>query len=130
MFVKLTNSGGHRYVQLVESFRDEQGRPRQRTVATLGRADRFAEVDKLIDGLRRAPGRDAISAPQVEFESARALGHVWALSELWRQLDLYALGPVLRRSRSELDALALVRAMVFNRLCDPRSRKDRERSAL
>lgn len=122
MFVKLTNSGGHRYVQLVESFRDEQGRPRQRTVATLGRADRFAEVDKLIDGLRRATGRDAVSAPQVEFESARALGHVWALSELWRQLDLDDLGLVLRRSRSELDALALVRAMVFNRLCDPRSK--------
>lgn len=123
MLIKLTNSGGHRYGQLVESFRDEQGRPRQHTVANLGRADRSAEVDKLIDGLRRATGRDAVSAPQVEFESARALGHVWALSELWRQLDLDALVPVLRRSPSELDALSLVRAMVFNRLRDPRSKR-------
>jgi hypothetical protein len=39
MFTKLTRSGGHTYVQLVESFRDETGRPRQRTVSTLGRLD-------------------------------------------------------------------------------------------
>lgn len=122
MFVKLTSSGGHRYVQLVESFRDEEGRPRQRTVATLGRADRFEQVDKLIDGLRRATGRDPLAAPAVQFESALALGHVWALSELWRQLGLDALGSVMRRARSQVDALALVRAMVFNRLCDPRSK--------
>ena len=29
------------YAQLVESFRDELGRPRQRTLATLGRIDAF-----------------------------------------------------------------------------------------
>jgi hypothetical protein len=39
MFTKLTRSGGHTYVQLVESFRDETGRPRQRTISTLGRLD-------------------------------------------------------------------------------------------
>ena len=39
MFVKLTRSGGRAYAQLVESFRDETGKPRQRTVATIGRID-------------------------------------------------------------------------------------------
>ena len=39
MFVKLTRSGPRTYVQLVESFRDEAGKPRQRTLATLGRLD-------------------------------------------------------------------------------------------
>jgi hypothetical protein len=75
-------------------------------------------VNKLIDGLRRATSRDPVAAPAVQFKSALALGHVWALAELWRQLDLDALGPVMRRARSEVDALALVRAMVFNRLKD------------
>ena len=28
MFTKLTRSGGHTYVQLAESFRDDTGRPR------------------------------------------------------------------------------------------------------
>ena len=39
MFIKLTRSGGHTYAQLVESFRDEHGKPRQRTLATIGRVD-------------------------------------------------------------------------------------------
>ena len=39
MFVKLTRSGSRRYVQLVESYRDESGKPRQRTIATVGRLD-------------------------------------------------------------------------------------------
>ena len=32
MHVKLTTSGGRRYVQLVESYRDEAGRVKKRTV--------------------------------------------------------------------------------------------------
>ena len=36
MFIKVTQSGNRRYAQLVESFRNEQGKPRQRTVCTLG----------------------------------------------------------------------------------------------
>ena len=34
MFIKLTRSGDRTYAQLVESFRDDTGRPRQRTLAT------------------------------------------------------------------------------------------------
>ena len=39
MFIKVTSSGPRRYVQLMESFRDEQGVSRQRVVATLGRLE-------------------------------------------------------------------------------------------
>jgi hypothetical protein len=86
MFTKLTRSGGHTYVQLVESFRDEQGKPRQRTVSTLGRLDEAGgQVDSLLKGLLRAKGLPANMAeqPQVSFESALALG-VWA-AEAFRQ---------------------------------------------
>jgi hypothetical protein len=31
MFLKPTKSGGHTYLQLVESYRNESGQPRQRT---------------------------------------------------------------------------------------------------
>ncbi|MBK8974272.1 MAG: hypothetical protein IPM37_24015 [Hahellaceae bacterium] len=34
MYIKITKSGPRRYVQLVEAYRDDQGNPRQRTVAT------------------------------------------------------------------------------------------------
>jgi transposase len=39
MYVKVTRSGPRRYVQLVESFRDEAGKVKQRTITTLGRLD-------------------------------------------------------------------------------------------
>ena len=95
MFTKLTKSGGHTYVQLVESFRDENGRPRQRTVSTLGRLDEVGgQVDALLKGLLRAKGMPAAMAepPQLAFESALALvmfghsinfGKNWALTP-WR----------------------------------------------
>ena len=52
MHVKLTTSGGRRYVQLVESYRDEAGRVKKRTVATLGRAEQVdGSLDAVINGL-------------------------------------------------------------------------------
>ena len=86
MFIKLTRAGGHTYAQLVESFRDEHGKPRQRTVATLGRVDENGgQVDALLNGLLRSKGRATATGatpPQLRFESALALGDVWALHEL------------------------------------------------
>lgn len=125
MFIKLTRSGGRTYAQLAESFRDEQGRPRQRTLATLGRIDdNGGQVDKLLAALLRARGRPAgdAAAPQVRFESALALGDVWALSELWRELGFDGLGAVFRRTRHTTPVEHALRAMVFNRLCDPDSK--------
>ena len=133
MFVKITHSGPRSYVQLVESFRDESGRVKKRTVATLGRLDQLAgELDSVIDGLSKVAGRPvrasadsthpAICAEALSFESARALGHVWALSELWKELGFSDLGRVFRRHRYTTDVEALIRVMVINRLCDPDSK--------
>ena len=61
MFVKVTTSGPRRYVQLVESYRDEAGRVKKRTVATLGRVDQLSgELDCVIDGLLKVSGREPV----------------------------------------------------------------------
>ena len=125
MFVKVTTSGGHRYARLVESFRNEDGQPRQRTVATLGRIDeRGGQLDALLGGLLRAKGRTAGDgdAPQVRFESALALGDVWALDALWHELGFDGLAAVFRRARFTNPVEHAIRVMVFNRLCDPDSK--------
>ena len=125
MFIKLTRSGPRTYAQLVESFRDEQGKPRQRTVATLGRIDeQGGQVDGLLDGLLRAKGRPAVAAgsPQVRFESALSLGDVWALDALWHELGFAGLNAVFRRARFTTAVEHAIRVMVFNRLCDPDSK--------
>jgi len=126
MFVKVTSSGGRRYVQLVESFRDDQGRVKKRTVATLGRLEQLKDgLDSTIEGLLKVAGRapsPSVNVPSATFESARALGDVWALNELWHALGFSALRKVFGRTRHSIDIEALLRIMVFNRLCDPDSK--------
>ena len=145
MFVKVTASGPRRYVQLVESYRDEAGRVKKRTVATLGRLEQLSgELDSVIEGLLKVVGRapgaaqlaaqlpapingvvgsaGAVATPSVSFDSARALGHVWTLTELWKELGFSDLRRVFRRTRHSIDVEALIRIMVLNRLCDPDSR--------
>ena len=125
MFIKVTRTGSRSYAQLVESFRDEQGRPRQRTLATLGRIDEAGgQVDALLTSLLRVKGRPAGLActPQVQFESALALGDVWALHQLWHELGFDRLHAVFRRSRYTTPVEQAIRVMVFNRLCDADSK--------
>ena len=125
MFIKLTRSGDRTYAQLVEAFRDEHGKPRQRVIATLGRVDEAGgQVEAILSKLLRARGRNPAeaSAPRVRFESALSLGDVWALDQLWRQLGFDSLAGVFRRARFKSPVEHALRVMVFNRLCDPDSK--------
>ena len=126
MFIKVTQSGNRRYAQLVESFRNDEGKPRQRTICTLGRLEAGGEVDTLIASLQRArglalaPGTAALDG--LRFTDSRHAGDIWALSELWRSLGFDDLATSWRRSKTEVDVLSCLRLMVFNRLCDPGSK--------
>ncbi|NDA00068.1 MAG: IS1634 family transposase, partial [Betaproteobacteria bacterium] len=125
--VKLTKSGPRSYVQLVEAYRDETGRPKQRTVATLGRLDQMGDsMRSMHDGLSRLLGLDVGQTAcngTASFESSRALGDIWALTQLWEGLGLHRLGAAFRQSsRHRVDLEALLRVMVFNRLCDADSK--------
>lgn len=77
MHVKLTTSGRRHYVQPVESYRDETGRVKKRTVATLGRAEQVdGSLDAVINGLLKITAREPMAAkppaPTVSFESGQA----------------------------------------------------------
>jgi transposase len=126
MFIKVTKSGPRRYVQLIEAYRDNEGRPKQRTVATLGRLDQLStELESVISGLMRVTGKTAalpLPEPVVTFESARDFGDVWALTELWNSLGFDRLRKIFHRTRHSIDVEALIRVMVLNRLCDPDSK--------
>lgn len=128
MFIKVTTSGGRRYAQLVESFRNESGQPRQRTLATLGRLEPGGDVDRLIQSLHRAQGREdagpgaCAAVHGLQFLESRSAGDVWALWQLWQSLGLEGLSLAWRGSKCEVDTLGCLRTMVFNRLCDPASK--------
>lgn len=99
MFVKVTRARGVHYAQLVESFRDDNGQPRQRNVMTLGHVDENGgQVERPLQSLLKARGLVRETAyPQVRFESALSPGDVWALDQLWRELGFDALAGVFRR---------------------------------
>lgn len=127
MFIKVTQSGNRRYAQLVESFRNTEGKPRQRTVCALGRLEAGGEVDTLIASLQRARGIAPASSSSsaldgLRFTDSRNAGDIWALSELWRSLGFDGLATAWRQSKTEVDVLSCLRLMVFNRLCDPGSK--------
>jgi hypothetical protein len=125
MFVKLARSRGHTYAQIVESFRDDNGQPRQRHLLTLGRVDENnGQVDKVLQALLKARGHGPVdtATPQLHFESALALGDVWALDQLWRELGFDCLAGVFRRARFSTAVEQAIRVMVFNRLCDADSK--------
>lgn len=132
MFVKITKSGPRRYVQLVEAYRDSDGRPKQRTVATLGRLDQPGSgLESIVSGLARVTGgappeteqpKEAAAPPTVKFDPTRSYGDVWALTELWHSLGFDALTRVFQSTKHEINVEALIRLMVINRLCDPESK--------
>jgi len=125
MYARITRTGGRQYLQLVESFRNDSGKVRKRVVANLGRLDQITpgQLDPLINGLDRAVGRAENTASEVIQEPGLGFGDVFALHELWRDLGFdKALTRALRSGRRKTVVEALVRAMVFNRLCDPASK--------
>ena len=125
MFVKLARSRGHTYAQIVESFRDANGQPGQRNLLTLGRIDENdGQVDKVLRALLKARGHGPTdtATPQVQFESALALGDVWALDQLWREIGFDCLAGVFRQARYTTQVEHAIRVMVFNRLCDADSK--------
>jgi len=126
MYTRITKSGPRQYLQLVEGFRDDKGKVKQRVVANLGRIDQLdaKDLEPLIHGLQRAVGRPEGMPAAPVFESAKTYGDVWALHQLWQELGLGdALRRALRSSRRQFDAEALIRAMVFNRLAEPGSKQ-------
>ena len=129
MFIKVTRRGPNHYVQLVEAYRDPTGKPKQRTLATLGRLDQLnTELNSVISGLQRVTGQTPtvpvapLMPPSLSFDAARDFGDVYTLTELWNILGFDGLRKVFRHTRHNIDVEALIRVMVFNRLCDPDSK--------
>ena len=126
MFIKITTSGPRKYVKIVESFRNEAGKPRQRVLATLGRLEHSREgaADAVINGLLKASNKADMreGTGDVEFASALSVGDVWLLNELWQSLGFTKVLRGILNGRRQYDVEQVLRVMVFNRLCNPESK--------
>ena len=56
MYIRTKKSGKNRYLQVIQSYRDEKGRPRQKVIGTLGKVE-DCENEGVIDSLMTSLAR-------------------------------------------------------------------------
>jgi Domain of unknown function (DUF4277)/Transposase DDE domain len=120
MFLKETTvrrgERSYTYVQLVEGYRDESGRVRQRVVANLGRKER----------LKRSGQAEQLAAAFARLDpplagTRREVGPLLLVRHFCERLGLAAAIDALvpARRRAELSLGEVVEALVASRLCSP-----------
>src|SRR3982751_3235165 len=133
MFFRTKTSGTRSYLQIVEN-RWEDGRPRQRVIATLGRLDQLqasGQLDALlVSGARLARSVLLISEHQqgrLPTISVRHIGPALVFQRLWETTGCrHVIGQLLRGRRFEFAVERAVFLTVLHRLFDPGSARAAE----
>jgi transposase len=128
MFFRTKTSGPRSYLQIVEN-RWEDGRPRQRVIATLGRLDRLQQTGQLeaplASGARLAQSVLFLSAHakgQLPTITTRRLGPALIFERLWRETGCQrVIKQLLDGRRFGFDVERALFLTVLHRLFDPGS---------
>jgi hypothetical protein len=128
MFFRTKKSGTRSYLQIVEN-RWEDGRPRQRVIATLGRLDLLQQSGQLdallLSGARLAQSVLVLSAHakgQLLSITNRHIGPPLIFERLWQQTGCQrVIKQLLERRRFEFDVERAVFLTVLHRLVNPGS---------
>lgn len=125
MFARISKAKGHEYLQIIESYRGEDGRSRQRVVANLGNVERLANapgLERLAERLLEIAGASRLRPEDLCETDRLCYGHV-AYRKLWRRLDVDGLLEAAARGRRlRFDLPAAVFLMAADRLLEPRSK--------
>jgi Transposase DDE domain len=125
MFFRTKKSGSRSYLQIVEN-RWEDGRPRQRVLATLGRLDQLQQTGQLdallASGARLAQSVLLLSAHakgQVPTITTRRIGPALVFERLWQQTGCrHVIERLLDGRRFECDVERAIFLTVLHRLFD------------
>jgi Transposase DDE domain len=128
MFFRTKTSGPRTYLQIVEN-RWEDGRPRQRVIATLGRLDQLQQTGQLdallVSGARLAQAVLLLSAHaqgQLPTITTRRIGPALIFQRLWQQTGCQQVIERLRDGRRfEFDVERAIFLTVLHRLFAPGS---------
>src|SRR6202453_1308295 len=123
MFFRTKTSGARSYLQIVEN-RWQDGRPKQRVIATLGRLDQLqqtAQLDALlVSGARLAQSCLLLSAHakgQLPTITTRRIGPALIFERLWQQTGCrHVVEQLLKSRRFEFDVERAVFLTVLHRL--------------
>ena len=123
MFFRKKKSGGYTYLQLVEN-RWEEGRSKQRVIATLGRGDRLEESGQLAKLLESGANLcesvcllSAHARGELTTGRARRIGPALVFDRLWQETGIQqVLERLLRRRKYDFPVERAVFATVLQRL--------------
>lgn len=130
MFVKITKSGGHTYLKIVESYRNDKGASKHRVLYNLGRLDSlkldtgFVNCVKKLCNLLEIPIQEDRAAFEQCSEAVLLNYGYLAYTKLWERLGIQEiLERIGRDSRSiRLDLQRTVLLMAVQHLLAPRSK--------
>ncbi len=134
MFVRVKPSGGYRYLQIAQNYR-EGGKVKQKILCTLGRLDELTENGK-VDGLAESLLRFSEKIKVIDLHKQGKLravrdvsiGPALVFERLWRELGIAeVLRDVLCDRRFEFDVQRAVFLTVLHRLFDPGSDRAAEK---
>ena len=134
MFVRIKPSGRNKYLQIVQNYRQE-GKVRQRVIATLGRADEIIASGQ-IDGLTQSLSRFCREVRLVEGQRSGSLqahsclkiGPSLIFERLWTQLGIpQVIAEELRQRKFEFPLERAVFLTTLHRLFDPGSDRAAEK---
>ncbi len=110
----------YQYLQIGEAYR-ENGRPKQRLVANLGRLDLLGDrLDDLVSSLRKYCRKQFTLPDEMTCKQALPWGTVLLARHLWEQMNLgEIIGKLCPSRRKRYEAAEMAFVLVANRLCEP-----------
>ena len=135
MYIRTKKSGRNRYLQVIRSYRDEKGGPRQKVIGTLGKVEDCENegiIDSLMTSLARFDNRALLILTGKEDISADAvrIGPGIICERLWKELGIGAvIKSILARTerKFEFDVERAIFLTVVHRLFSGGSDRSAER---
>ena len=131
MFIKRTRSGSKEnpkyYLQIVQSYRDKNGKPRHKVIANLGREEEIINdgtIDDLMEKLSKYSKKFIlIDKDKESFEKTFIYGPLIVLEKIWKELNMKGiLNEIKNTTDIRYDLNNTVKLMVLNRFIEPFSK--------
>ncbi|KAA0256863.1 IS1634 family transposase [Deferribacter autotrophicus] len=125
--VKSKSSSGkiHQAVQLVESYRNEEGKPRTRILYHFGPLDKFLETDadKFVDSIMKLKGEVFYESIK-EFGESKDFGDIFVVLSILKELKLFQelKKKQDKESKIQFDVVSHFKALLTNRISEPSSK--------
>jgi transposase len=130
MWIKRTetkpNGKEYVYLQLIQSYRDKNGKSKHRVILNLGKEQDVLDssvVDDIIKGLEKL-SKELIIIEKSEFKgNTKILGPILAVEAIWKKLKLKKnIDDIQNKYKIQFNLNESVKLMVINRLVDPKSK--------